>query len=69
MKTGKELWIGDFVFTALQRLGLKYRHNTFGERNALNGSFSDLKREQRCSGIYFHSGVLLLQFRTGWIVL
>ena len=35
----------------------------------LKDSFSDLKREQRGSGIDFHSEVLLTLFRAGWIVL
>jgi len=35
----------------------------------LKESFSDLKREQRGSGIDFHSEVLLTLFRAGWIVL
>ena len=30
---------------ALKRLGLKYRHETFGERNAVEGFFSRFKRD------------------------
>jgi len=51
-----------------QRLGLKYEHETFGRRNAVE-RFLGLKREQRDSGTDFLSGVLLLQFRVGWRVL
>jgi len=36
---------GDSVFTALKRLGLKYRHETFGERNAVEGFFSRENKE------------------------
>jgi len=32
----REFW----YLWALQRLGLKYRHETFGERNAVEGFFS-----------------------------
>ena len=32
---------------ALKRLGLKYRHETFGERNAVEGFFSLLKRRTK----------------------
>jgi len=37
-------------------------------RNAVENSFSDLKKEQRDLE-YFRLGALLLQFRTGWVVL
>ena len=60
---------GFWYLWALQRLRLKYRHETFDERMLLKGSFSDLKREQRGSGIDFYSEVLLTLFRAGWIVL
>ena len=39
-KAGNSLLIGDSVFTALKRLGLEYRHETFGERNVVEGFFS-----------------------------
>jgi len=32
---------------ALKRLGLKYRHETFGERNAVEGFFSRLKERAK----------------------
>jgi len=32
---------------ALKRLGLKYKHETFGERNAVEGFFSLLKRRTK----------------------
>jgi len=61
--------IGDSVFTALKRLGLKYRHETFGERNTVEVSFQGLRRGRRGFGTDFRSGVLLLQFRVGLRVL
>ena len=59
---------GFCIYGALQRLRLKYRHETFDERMLLKGSFSDLKREQRGSGIDFHSEVLLTLFRAGIVL-
>ncbi len=53
---------------ALKRLGLRYRHETFGERNPKD-FFQGLKKEQRDSGTGFRSGVLLNPFKVGWIVL
>ena len=67
MKTSRKfLLIGDSVFTALKRLRLKYRHETFGERNAVESFFSRFKkREQRDSGIDFLSIALLILCRAG----
>ncbi len=36
-----------FCTWALQRLGLKYRHETFGERNAVEGFFSRFKERTK----------------------
>ena len=58
---------GFWYLWALQRLRLKYRHETFGM--LLKGSFSDLKRELRDFGTDFLSIALLLQSRAGWMVL
>jgi len=49
----------DSGIKALQRLGLNYQHETFGERDAVEGFFS--RRGQRGSGIF--SGVLLILCR------
>ncbi len=38
---------GPWYRWALKRLGLKYRHETFGERNAVEGFFSLLKRRTK----------------------
>ena len=35
---------------ALKRLGLKYRHETFSERNDVEASFQGLRKGQRGSG-------------------
>jgi len=48
---------------------LKYRHKTFGERNAVEGFFSGLRREQRDFGVGFRSGVPLILYRAGLRVL
>ena len=49
---------------ALQRLGLKYKHETFGERNAVEGFFSLLKRRTK-TGIDSPPELLLIPFRVG----
>ena len=43
----KQLQNRGFQYKALQRLGLKYRHETFGERNAVEGFFSFKERTKR----------------------
>jgi len=43
----KLLWMEDSYKWALKRLGLKYRHETFGERNAVEGFFSRLKERTK----------------------
>jgi len=48
---------------------LKYRHGTFGERSAVEGSFRGLRREQRGSGIDFLLEVPLTLCRAGLRVL
>jgi len=60
--------IGFLYLRALQRLGLKYRHETFEERKAVEG-FRIFKLGRRGSGTDFRSGVLLNLFKVGWIVL
>ena len=49
---------------ALQRLGLKYRHETFGERNAVE-VFLGLRKGRRGSGAGFLPIALLILYRAG----
>jgi len=55
---------GFWYLWALQRLGLKYRHETFGERNAVEGFFSRFKERTKV-GIGFLLGVPLILYRAG----
>jgi len=48
----------------VKRLGLKYRHETFGDRNAVEGFFSQLK-ERRDYRRYFHTTLPSTHFRAG----
>jgi len=56
---------GFWYLWALKRLGLKYRHETFGDRNAVEGFFSRFKER----GIDFLLEVLLILCRVGLRVL
>jgi len=58
---------GDSGIRALQRLGLKYRHETFGKGMLLKGSFR--LRGQGGLGTGFLSIALLILYRAGLRVL
>jgi len=65
LKEFEKLLKRSWYLWALQRLGLRYRHETFGRRNAVEEFFSQLKREQRSFGTDSHTRVPLFQFRAG----
>jgi len=63
------LSIGDSGISGLYKTWVEVQHETFGERNAVEGFFSSLRKGRRDFGTDFLSIALFILYRAGLRVL